>query len=168
MVFIELVFQSLVTGRPPIIFGKFIDCHIPSVEEEYIFEQGEVSLGCEHFFCNFHWNVTDSSVVGIWSCRFSIECLLPVAEATLAVNPPTYRSILELDERIRKFDVPIPTLPPGATQQPASTMQRFVREHYRELSTFTYQLLFRSVFLNSHTTPSQRFYSFTGGFLPRL
>ena len=77
--------------------------------------------------------------------------MLPVAEATLAVNPPTYRSILELDERIRKFDVPIPPLPPGATQQPASTMQRFVREHYRELSTFTCPSLFPSLGLTCHT-----------------
>lgn len=76
---------------------------------------------------------------------------MPVAEVTLAVNPPTYRSILELDERIRKFDVPVPPSPPGATQQPASTMQRFVREHYRELSMCTYSLFYPC--LDSHTTP---------------
>lgn len=70
-----------------------------------------------------------------------------MAEATLAANPPTYRTILELDERVRKFDVPIPALPPGATQQPASTMQRFVREHYRELSTLIYFSFFPSLVL---------------------
>ena len=50
LVSIESVFQSLVTGRPPITSGKFIDCHIPTADEEYIFEQGEVPLGCEQFF----------------------------------------------------------------------------------------------------------------------
>lgn len=45
------MFQSLVTGRPT-ISGKFIDCRIPSAEEEYTYEQGEAPLGCE--LCRFY------------------------------------------------------------------------------------------------------------------
>lgn len=80
------------------------------------------------------YNSNFLSLVGIWGFKFALECLLPVAEATMASNPPTYRSILELDEKIRSFDVPISSVPGQDAAKPSSSMQRFVREHYRELS----------------------------------
>ena len=39
--------QSLVTGRPPIILSTFIDCRIPTSEEEELYQEGEVPVGCE-------------------------------------------------------------------------------------------------------------------------
>lgn len=41
------LFQSLVTGRPPALLTAYIDCRIPTAEDEFIFQQGEVPLGCE-------------------------------------------------------------------------------------------------------------------------
>jgi hypothetical protein len=42
----ELFSQSLVTGRPPTISKPFIDCRIPSDEDEKKFETGDAPLGC--------------------------------------------------------------------------------------------------------------------------
>jgi hypothetical protein len=58
---------------------------------------------------------------------------MPVTEAILASNPPSYRTIMELDQKIRAFD--IPSSSPLDPQRPSTSMQAFVRSHYSELST---------------------------------
>ncbi|KIK33453.1 hypothetical protein CY34DRAFT_709402 [Suillus luteus UH-Slu-Lm8-n1] len=44
--------------------------------------------------------------VGNWSSHFTKECLAPIIEATQAVKPPNYQTVLELDRKIREFSVP--------------------------------------------------------------
>lgn len=73
------------------------------------------------------------NAVGVWSYRFTLECLLPVAKAVLASHPPTYRTILDLDRKIRNFHIPVEDQG-GAGGE--SSMQVFVRSHYSELSAF--------------------------------
>ena len=45
----DSLIQSLVTGRPPALLTAYIDCRIPTAEDEFIFQQGEVPLGCEYY-----------------------------------------------------------------------------------------------------------------------
>jgi len=134
-----ILWQSLVTGRPPAILGTFIDCHKLSTQEEETYEQG-VSLGFSE-----------------WSCRFTMECLLPVTEATLASNPPTYRTILELDRKIRAFHIPL-SLPPNLDC--SSAMQYFVRSHYSALTLmFLHRGFFAQALTDNPTDPLNSAYS---------
>jgi hypothetical protein len=75
-----------------------------------------------------HWKV------GNWSSRFTKECLAPIIEATQAVHPPDYQTILELDRKIRQF--PVPELPDSTHFDRAPMeMRTFSQSRYRELST---------------------------------
>jgi hypothetical protein len=73
-----------------------------------------------------HWKV------GNWSSRFTKECLAPIIEATQAVHPPDYQTVLEFDRKIREFSVP--ELP----NCDRTTMERhsFGRSGYKELSAY--------------------------------
>ncbi|KAF9034692.1 hypothetical protein BDZ89DRAFT_1062420 [Hymenopellis radicata] len=108
------LWQSLVTGRPPIIISSFIDCKIPTPEEENAFQQGEVPLG-----------------FGIWGFRFS-DLLLQVVQATLSAKPPSLEHVLELDQKVRDFGLANPTNP-TIEDTTALSMRNFVRSHYKEL-----------------------------------
>ena len=65
--------QSLVTGRPPSLLITYIDCQIPTTEEQDLYQEGEVPLGCksasyvQHAFLMFY--STGSWHLGIQSKR---------------------------------------------------------------------------------------------------
>jgi len=65
---------------------------------------------------------------------------MPVTEAILASNPPSYRTIMNLDRKIRDFDIPSCSSPLDP-QRPSTSMQAFVRSHYSELSTSSLRAL---------------------------
>ncbi|KAF5352033.1 hypothetical protein D9758_009454 [Tetrapyrgos nigripes] len=111
------LWQSLVTGRPPAILSDYIDTKIPTPEEEYRYQLGEVPLG-----------------FGIWGFKASAECLLHVVRATLSAKPPPYETVLELDTKIRNFATP----PKVDSNEPVGertslSMRTFVRSHYHSL-----------------------------------
>ncbi|EGO01060.1 hypothetical protein SERLA73DRAFT_51188 [Serpula lacrymans var. lacrymans S7.3] len=114
--FAGTLWQSLVTGRPPVIMPDFIHCQYPTEIDEITFQEGEVPLG-----------------FGAWSFRYTVECLAPVVQVTQAVKPPSYQSILELDRKIREFDVPR-SQNTAHLEQTSKEMQAWVRSHYRELT----------------------------------
>jgi hypothetical protein len=101
--------------------------------------------------------------VGNWSSHFTQECLAPIIEATQAVKPPNYQTVLELDRKIREFSVPVL---PESSYSDHATMERrsFGRSGYKELSacggalTHSYCL----------TLSVKRSCSCTGGSLHRL
>ncbi|KAG8216043.1 hypothetical protein J3R82DRAFT_8041 [Butyriboletus roseoflavus] len=107
------LWQSLVAGRPPVIIPSLIDCYMPTVEEEDMYQSGEIPLG-----------------FGIWSFSFTIKCLVPVVEATQGARPPSYDTILALDCKIREFSVP----QASSNRQISGQMQAFVRNQLRELA----------------------------------
>ncbi|KAF8237437.1 hypothetical protein L208DRAFT_1247461 [Tricholoma matsutake] len=109
-----VLWQSLVTGRPPALLTTYIDCRIPTAEDEYLFQQGEVPLG-----------------FGIWGFRASLECMIPLVRTILAVKPPSYQAVLELDRKIRTLTQPQPDDP--SEDRTAVTMRIFVRSHYQAL-----------------------------------
>ncbi|RDB23841.1 putative transcriptional regulatory protein C1F7.11c [Hypsizygus marmoreus] len=110
-----VLWQSLVTGRPPALLTTYIDCHIPTAEDEALYQQGEVPLG-----------------FGIWGFRASIECMIPLAKTTLAVKPPSYQAILDLDYKIRNL-IQVPKTDGCQEDRTAVSMQTFVRSHYQDL-----------------------------------
>ncbi|KAK0484537.1 hypothetical protein IW261DRAFT_1457256 [Armillaria novae-zelandiae] len=130
------LWQCLVTGRPPVILSEFIDCKIPTAEEENTFQHGEVPLG-----------------FGIWGFRASRECLVHVVKASLAVKPPSYESILELDQKIREFASPRPSELMSEDSTPLS-MRTFVRSHYKELMLlFLHRAFFTQAMTEYPTNP---------------
>ncbi|KAF9078563.1 hypothetical protein BDP27DRAFT_1440995 [Rhodocollybia butyracea] len=111
-----ILWTCLVVGRPPNISPEFIDCRIPTAEEEALYQQGEFPIG-----------------FGVWGFQVTAKCLLPLVETTLSAKPPSYDSVLELDTRIRQTVVP-----PKADNDPlddrtAISMRTFVRSHYQHL-----------------------------------
>ncbi|TFK31500.1 hypothetical protein BDQ12DRAFT_618804 [Crucibulum laeve] len=111
-----VLWQSLITGRPPSLLTSYIDCKIPSVEEEDLYQLGEVPLG-----------------FGIWGFKASTECLIPLVRATLAAKPPKYSTILELDRQIRTIANPQTDDANDENDRTAISMRTFVRSHYQDL-----------------------------------
>ncbi|KAF9467158.1 hypothetical protein BDZ94DRAFT_1305645 [Collybia nuda] len=109
-----VLWQSLVTGRPPSLLTTYIDCRIPTAEDEQLYQRGEVPLG-----------------FGIWGFRASVECLIPLVKTTLGVKPPSYPAILDLDRQIRNFTLPQSDDP--LDDRTAISMRIFVRSHYQDL-----------------------------------
>ncbi|KAG6380168.1 hypothetical protein JVT61DRAFT_8257 [Boletus reticuloceps] len=103
----------LISGRPPVILPSFIDCHIPTEEEEDMYQSGEAPLG-----------------FGIWSFSFTMQCLVPVVEATQGARPPSYDAVLALDCKIREFLIP----QVSSSSQTLGDMQTFVRSQLREIT----------------------------------
>ncbi len=134
--------QSLVTGRPPIILSSFIDCKIPTPEEEHAFQQGEVPLGCTYaeFLLGALW-LNSVGLVGIWGFRFS-ELLLQVVQATLSAKAPSLEHVLELDKKVRDFGLANPANP-TVEDTTALSMRNFVRSHYKELSKGSMYIVLR-------------------------
>ncbi|KZP29231.1 hypothetical protein FIBSPDRAFT_727667 [Athelia psychrophila] len=129
------LWQSLITGRPPAILETFIDCRLPTAADEEAYTHGEVPLG-----------------FGVWSYRFTLECLLPVAKVVLASHPPTYRVVLDLDRKIRGFHIPVEEEGPSAGGE--GSMQVFVRSHYSELTLlFLHRGFFAQALTDNPTSP---------------
>lgn len=119
------------------ILETFIDCRLPTAEEENAYTIGEVPLGCESLSNAFLAHYRLFNAVGVWSYRFTLECLLPVAKVVLASHPPTYRVILDLDRKIRGFHIPVEEEGPNSDGVSSEgSMQVFVRSHYSELGMF--------------------------------
>ncbi|KAF8653676.1 hypothetical protein AX16_003827 [Volvariella volvacea WC 439] len=132
-----VLWQSLVTGRPPAVITTYIDCQIPSAEEENLYQTGEVPLG-----------------FGIWGFKASEECLISVVKATLAAKPPDYNKILELDQKIRNFTLPQPDN--LQNERTAISMQTFVRSHYQDLMLlFLHRGFFAQAWTENPANPLQ-------------
>jgi hypothetical protein len=60
--------------------------------------------------------------------------MIPLVKTSLAVKPPSYQAVLELDRKIRNLAQPQPDDP--ADSRTAVSMRIFVRSHYQDLSKF--------------------------------
>ncbi|KAF9530528.1 hypothetical protein CPB83DRAFT_850478 [Crepidotus variabilis] len=132
-----VLWQSLLTGRPPSLLLSFINCYIPTVDDENLFQEGEVPLG-----------------FGIWGFKASRECLIPVVRAILASKPPTYDVVMELDGKIRNLVVPTQDMLATQEDRTAISMRTFVRSHYQELMLmFLHRAHFAQAMLENPENP---------------
>ncbi|KAF8884213.1 hypothetical protein CPB84DRAFT_172899 [Gymnopilus junonius] len=137
-----VLWQSLVTGRPPSLVNTYIDCRIPTAEDENLFQEGEVPLG-----------------FGIWGFKASQECLIPLARLVLAAKPPNYESVMELDRKIRDLVMPRADMQ-GQTDRTAISMRIFVRSHYQELMLmYLHRAYFAQAVTENPENPLQSPYS---------
>ncbi|KAI0788807.1 fungal-specific transcription factor domain-containing protein [Abortiporus biennis] len=119
--------QSLTFGRPPSFSTAFIDCQMS--ENTTRTEQGEVEM-------NF----------AAWKHRFSSRCLSVVQEQAFGARSPSYKTIQDLDKKVRNFYVPPSLRVPGfggarvelGMEPPPIqlTMQRYIAFAIKEISIF--------------------------------
>jgi hypothetical protein len=72
--------QSLITGRPPAFVASFIDCRMPTEEDEAHYQAGEVQLGCKReriFLFHLPYSVSPFSL--------SLHSILPLLPLTCFV-----------------------------------------------------------------------------------
>jgi hypothetical protein len=60
--------------------------------------------------------------------------MIPLVKTILAVKPPSYEAVLELDRKIRALAQPQPDDP--SEDRTAVSMRIFVRSHYQSISEF--------------------------------
>lgn len=81
--------------------------------------------------------------VALWGFRFALDCVSEVATRTLSAQGPRYSEVLELDRKIRDFQIRGNTLDvlgqqsgAGPSDMPlSSSMARFMLNHTRETRT---------------------------------
>ncbi|KAH8097119.1 hypothetical protein BXZ70DRAFT_895415 [Cristinia sonorae] len=109
------VLMCLSSGRPPAISNSGIHVRIPTEMEEQKHQVGENEIG-----------------FGIWGFTITRDCLLPLARHINSTTPPTYQSVLDLENKFRSYFHE--SSPLADAQVPvAASMQAWVRSHYQEL-----------------------------------
>ncbi|KIK99256.1 hypothetical protein PAXRUDRAFT_822949 [Paxillus rubicundulus Ve08.2h10] len=83
------MFHSMALGRPPSLSLSYVDCEFPEDATTTMNDNGEVEIG---FFR--------------WKYSFTKDVFIPVTELTLTATPPSYKTILELDRKVREKVLP--------------------------------------------------------------
>ncbi|THH32859.1 hypothetical protein EUX98_g1327 [Antrodiella citrinella] len=87
--FITDCWQSLATGRLACFSLPFVDTELPGDPDQLLAEDG-----------------TALPSFPLWKAKFGKEIVSQVVNATLTVKPPRYSVILDLDRKIRDFEMP--------------------------------------------------------------
>lgn len=82
------VWASFTSGRPPSTALSFVDCDLPDDNEDQVGSDGEKLMGYQR-----------------WNYEF-IKLLSQVMATAFTSRPPPYAAILDLDRKLRDFDVP--------------------------------------------------------------
>lgn len=93
--------QSLAFGRPPSFATPQVDCKMPFPQEP------SVDDACQYFTRPMN-NLRDLTLtlVSTWKHKFSSECIAPVHDQVFGAKMPTYATILQLDRKLRAYQVP--------------------------------------------------------------
>ncbi|KAJ7075114.1 hypothetical protein B0H15DRAFT_934829 [Mycena belliarum] len=137
---VAVLWQSMVTGRPPTILSVYVDCKLPTEREEHEYNNGAPPVG-----------------LGVWGHMATQECLLPIVHATMAVKAPSYEQVLRLDRIIRNFAQPTAS-PVG--ERTAISMKNFIRSHYMDLMLlFLHRAFFAQVMIEDAADPMKSPYA---------
>ncbi|GJE86313.1 fungal specific transcription factor domain-containing protein [Phanerochaete sordida] len=110
------IWQSLGTGRPSGLVNAYGYCRIPTEQEEQEYQRGEYSaLG-----------------FGVWGFNASEQLLIPTMKLVMSVKPPSYRAVLDLDQKIRSYRL-YDTVDNMDSPSVATSMGCWVRSHYMEV-----------------------------------
>ncbi|EKM50386.1 uncharacterized protein PHACADRAFT_263665 [Phanerochaete carnosa HHB-10118-sp] len=121
--------QSLTFGRPPSFSNAYIDCQMAEPDPQQVPDKGEdVEMSFK-----------------AWKHRWSSRCLNVVHEQAFGAKTPSYRTIQELDKKVRNYPVPPTLRVPGfggakmlEIEQPSIelTMQRHIAFAIKEMTIF--------------------------------
>lgn len=160
--------QSLALGRPPSIRISYVDCELPEDDEAILDENGKILVGCA-FRVLFILLLADVGPDYRWKYEFIKDIISSVLEQTLTAEAPQYRTILELDRKIREKALP-PHLnvfmsPEEEHFTPSVYMRGCILGQFRAVSEY----IFPSSMLGSSLTPPSKLCCIsTGAGSPRL
>ncbi|KAH9839733.1 uncharacterized protein C8Q71DRAFT_744044 [Rhodofomes roseus] len=142
--------QAMGTGRPPCFSRGYVDCQAAMAQD--LMERDDMDTVFEEFFM-----------------RFSYECVAEVAMKTLAAEPPTYETIMELDRHVRDFPIPpeavavLEDLAPPPDAEPPTvihSMETMVMAHSREvLLMYIHRTFFAQAIVDCPTNPVKSEYA---------
>ncbi|KAI0343138.1 hypothetical protein BDW22DRAFT_1329008 [Trametopsis cervina] len=121
--------QSLTFGRPPSFSSTFIDCKMPEPEPV---AQTDKPNEMEMSYC-------------AWKHRFASRCLSTVHEQAFGARTPNYKTIQQLDKKVKEYYVPPSLQVPGfggarvmeqSVPSIELTMQRHIVFAIREITIF--------------------------------
>ncbi|KAL7280662.1 hypothetical protein ACG7TL_005601 [Trametes sanguinea] len=151
--FVADAWQSLMTGRPPVIRREYIDCKFPTPTSTPEDEEGE----------------EPEAAFETWGFRFAVECVSEVASKTLTSEAPSYETIMELDRKLREFQIPADAAAmredienPPESEQPSlqESMIRFVLAHSREvILLFLHRSFFAQAIIDCPRNPLRSAYA---------
>ncbi|KAI0367567.1 hypothetical protein BV20DRAFT_970326 [Pilatotrama ljubarskyi] len=151
--FVADAWQSLMTGRPPVIQREYIDCKFPTPTSTPEDEDGE----------------EPEAAFETWGFRFALQCVSEVASKTLTSEAPSYETIMELDRKVREFPIPPDAAalledletPPDSEPLPLQeSMIRFVLSHSREvILLFLHRSFFAQAIIDCPRNPLRSAYA---------
>ncbi|EIW59861.1 uncharacterized protein TRAVEDRAFT_58498 [Trametes versicolor FP-101664 SS1] len=151
--FVADAWQSLMTGRPPVIQRDYIDCKFPTPMNPPDEEEGE----------------EPEAAFETWGFRFALQCVSEVASKTLTAEAPSYETIMELDRKVREFPIPADAVamreelesPPDSEPLPLQeSMIRFVLSHSREvILLFLHRSFFAQAIIDCPRNPLRSAYA---------
>ncbi|KAI0358170.1 hypothetical protein OH77DRAFT_1421465 [Trametes cingulata] len=151
--FVADAWQSLMTGRPPVIQREYIDCKFPTPTSTPEDEDGE----------------EPEAAFETWGFRFALQCVSEVASKTLTAEAPSYETIMELDRKVREFPIPPDAAalledlesPPDSEPLPLQeSMIRFVLSHSREvILLFLHRSFFAQAIIDCPRNPLRSAYA---------
>ncbi|KAI0332681.1 hypothetical protein GY45DRAFT_1368915 [Cubamyces sp. BRFM 1775] len=151
--FVADAWQSLMTGRPPVIQREYIDCKFPTPVSTPEDEEGE----------------EPEAAFETWGFRFAMQCVSEVASKTLTSEAPSYEVIMELDRKVREFPIPPDAAamqedletPPDCEPPPLQeSMIRFVLAHSREvILLFLHRSFFAQAIMDCPRNPLRSAYA---------
>ncbi|KAI1790217.1 fungal-specific transcription factor domain-containing protein [Ganoderma leucocontextum] len=150
--FVADAWQSLMTGRPPVIQREYIDCKFPTPTATPEDEDGSEEAAFE-----------------TWGFRFALNCVAEVASKTLTAEAPSYETIMELDRKVREFPIPADAaalqedldMPADSEPPPLQeSMIRFVLAHSREvILLFLHRSFFAQAIIDCPRNPLRSAYA---------
>ncbi|KAI0820265.1 fungal-specific transcription factor domain-containing protein [Trametes gibbosa] len=151
--FVADAWQSLMTGRPPVIQRDYIDCKFPTPTSTPEDEDGE----------------EPEAAFETWGFRFALQCVSEVASKTLTSEAPPYETIMELDRKVREFPIPadaaalledLESLPDSEPPPLQESMIRFVLSHSREvILLFLHRSFFAQAIIDCPRNPLRSAYA---------
>jgi hypothetical protein len=101
-----MVSKSIVNGRPPALSINHTDCWFPEDLDPVTKPSGVVEMGCK-FCLTMTFPASALRIIGhIWKFRYSASCLGISVQHVFNKGVPSYSALLELDCKIRKFNLP--------------------------------------------------------------
>ncbi|KAI8996460.1 fungal-specific transcription factor domain-containing protein [Trametes punicea] len=151
--FVADAWQSLMTGRPPVIQREYIDCKFPTPTSTPEVDEGE----------------EPDAVFENWGFRFALQCVSEVASKTLTAEAPPYEVIMELDRKLREFPIPpdaaalredLENPPDSEPPSLQESMIRFVLSHSREvILLFLHRSFFAQAIMDCPRNPLRSAYA---------
>ncbi|KAF6761455.1 hypothetical protein DFP72DRAFT_987681 [Ephemerocybe angulata] len=102
--FVWDAWTSVVNGRPAALAAQHTDCQFPEDLEPHIGPNKEMEIGYSH--CPIGLTTYKRLIGHAWKIRYSANILTASYYHVFSPRTPPYKSLLDLDKKIRAFPIP--------------------------------------------------------------